>query len=411
MKHVKTVILAMMLAVPFVFVQSVSYGQEIPNFTTNNTINVNGSSIVIQYGITGGKLVAINADVPSKSLTVSIQSTGDGVLDMALPRALIDARQDGADTHFTILVNNHGTNYNEVESYADRILSVPFHLGAEKIQIIGNQMYAQTSNSSASPSPIMQSPYTDNPPDIDGKWTTSSEWNEATAIGLGKNDSKMYVLTQHDSNFVYVMADIVSDHTTPSDSQLMRYNFLMLFDRDDYKGDIALGNKEIGIGTSLAYLNGTQIGSNFGSPVWTYDNQSAAVDIVTPAGYNSSVGFSSTNDPFDSSQDHRIYEFRIPVSLLHKSDKYGFSLQAHACHSQILAAQCTPIYLLTWPADAIMSVPATHGILELINESSMQPIETTTSNNLQYLIMGVIITILIAGTAVYVIARKKKVAA
>jgi hypothetical protein len=162
------------LAIPFVSVQNVSYGQELPSFTTNNAINVNGSSFVIPYGITGGKLVSVNTDIPSKSLIVSIQSTGDGILNMTLPRTLIDARQDGDETHFTVLVNNHGTNYNEIESYADRTLSVPFHVGAEKIQIIGTQMLTQSSNSSANPIPVIQAQYTNNTPDIDGKCTTPS---------------------------------------------------------------------------------------------------------------------------------------------------------------------------------------------------------------------------------------------
>jgi hypothetical protein len=402
------ILIILVLAIPFVSVQNVSYGQELSSFTTNNAINVNGSSFVVPYGITGGKLVSVNTDIPSKSLIISIQSTGIGILNMTLPRTLIDARQDGDDTHFTVLVNNHGTNYKEIESYAYRTLSVPFQVGAEKIQIIGTQMLTQSSNSSANTIPVIKAQYTNNSPDIDGKWTTPSEWNETEAMGLEKNDSKMYILAQHDFNFVYVMADVVSDHTTPSDSQFMRYNFLMIFDRDNYQEDTTLGSKEIDVGTSFAYVNGTQISSNFGSHVWTYDNQSNAVDVVTPFGYNSSVGFSSTNDPFDSSHDHRIYEFRVPLSLLHKSDKYGFSLQAHACHSQDLASRCTPIYLLAWPPSVIMSVPSSHGILELTNESSVQPVEVTVLNNLQYMIIGIIVIAIMVGIAVYMIARKRR---
>jgi hypothetical protein len=398
----------LVLAIAFVFVQNVSYGQEIPSFTTNNALKVNGTKFVIPYGITGGKLISMNVDVPSKSLIVLIHSTGDGVLNMTLPRALVDARQDGDDTHFTVLVNNHGANYNEIESYTDRTLSLPFHLGAEKIQIVGTQMFTQSSNSSANSPPIIRALYTTNPPDIDGKWTVPSEWNETTAVESEKNGSKMYILAQRDSNFVYVMADVVGDRTTPSDSRLTHYNLLMIFDRDNYQGDTTLRNKEIGIGTSLAYVNGTQINSNFGSQVWTYDNQSNAVDVVTPIGYNSSVGFSSTNDPFDSNHGHRIYEFRIPISLLHKSDKYGFSLQAHACHNQALASQCMPIYLLAWPADTIMSVPSSHGVLELINESSIQSVEITRSDKSQFVVIGIIIAGVITAMVVYVIARKRK---
>ena len=397
----------LVLVISFGFTQKVSHGQETPALVTNNTINVNGSNFLIQYGITGGKLVSINTDIPSNSLIISIQSTGEGNLTMTLPRTLIDAKQNGDDFHFKVLINNHGTSYDEVESTRDRTLTIPFLLGTEKIQIIGTQMLTQSSNSSANSPQVIEAPSTDNPPNIDGKWTNANEWDKTKAVSVEGNGSEMYILAQHDSNFVYVMTDIVTDHTTPSLAPLMRYEFLMFFDTDNYRGDI-LSGKEIGVGKRVTFVNGTQVSSNFGSEVWTYDNQSNAVDIVPPLGYNSSIGFSSANDPFDSSHDHRVYEFRIPVSLLHISDNYGFSLQAHACYSQVLNI-CSPIYTLTWPSGIIMSVPSLHGIMELTNGTSVvQPIVATTSNNSQSIVVGIIIAVGAAIIVTFVIMRKAR---
>jgi hypothetical protein len=409
--QMKTVAIMIVMAifVSFALVQNVSYGQKMPSFTTNSTVNVNGTNLTIPYSITNGKLISINTDLPSKSLIVLIQSTEKGTLNLTLPRILIDAKQVGGDTHYIVLINNHGTNYAEIESYTSRTLSIPFPLGAEKILVIGTQMLTQISNQSSSPPQVIQAPSTDSPPDIDGKWTTPSEWNTMTATELENNGSKMYVLALHDSNFVYVMADIVSDNTQPSDSEFMRYNLVMIFDRGDYQRDTTLGINEIGVGTSLTFINGTQISNNFGSQVWTYDNQRNAVDIAAPSGYNSSMGFSSANDPFDSSHDHRIYEFRIPISLLNKSDSYGFSMQAHACHSLNLGSQCTPIYLFIWPNGTIMSVPASHGILQLTNEiSAGQPVGVTISYNSQTIIEGIIVAAIATAIAVYAVARKRK---
>jgi hypothetical protein len=371
--HTKTIVILiiLVLVISFGFTQKYSHGQEMPAFTTNNIININGSNLVIQYGITGGKLASINTDIQSKSLIISIQSTGNGNLTMILPRTLIDATENGSDTHFTVLINNHGASYDEVESFIHRTLSIPFRLGTDKIQVIGTQILAKNSNSS-NPPPIIESTSTDNPPSIDGKWTTPSEWDKTKAVRVAGNGSEMYILAQHDSNFVYVMTDIVTDHTSPSDSRLMRYEILMYFDTNNYQGDI-LGSEDIGIGKLFTFINGTQVASNFGSEVWTYDNQKNSIDIIPPLGYNSSMGFSSTNDPFDSSHDHRVYEFRIPISLLHNSDRYGFALQAHACYSQDLV-QCKPIYTLTWPSGIIISVPSLHGVLEL---SSMRSSSST----------------------------------
>jgi hypothetical protein len=186
----------LLLITYFGFAQTVSYGQEIPSFATNNTINVNGTNLVIQYGITAAKIVSINADTPSKSLIVLIQSTGDGILNMTLPRTLIDAKQNGDDTHFTVLVNNHGINYDEVESFTHRTLSIPFHLGTKDIRIIGTQMLMQSTNLSVNPPQAIKALSTDNPPIIDGKWSRPSEWNQTNASLVERNGSEMYVLAQ-----------------------------------------------------------------------------------------------------------------------------------------------------------------------------------------------------------------------
>jgi hypothetical protein len=55
-----------------------------------------------------------------------------------------------------------------------------------------------------------------------------------------------------------------------------------------------------------------------------------------------------------------------------------------------------------------MSVPSSHGILELTNESSVQPVEVTTSNNLQYMVIGIIVVTIMVGIAVYMTARKRR---
>ncbi|MGC1709959.1 MAG: hypothetical protein WA799_09205, partial [Nitrosotalea sp.] len=56
-----------------------------------STIPVDGTSYSLSYTITNGKVLDIKADPASKSLTVSIQTTGDGLLTITMPRALIDA--------------------------------------------------------------------------------------------------------------------------------------------------------------------------------------------------------------------------------------------------------------------------------------------------------------------------------
>ncbi|MDE1867517.1 MAG: hypothetical protein KGI08_07405, partial [Thaumarchaeota archaeon] len=127
------------------------------------------------------------------------------------------------------------------------------------------------------------------------------------------------------------------------------------------------------------------------------------IDLVPPSGYNSSMGFSSTNDPIESNYDHRLYEFRIPLSLLHNLDRYGISLKASACSGNNNSA-CSTFYALSWPSGTTMSIPSSHGVLELMDKTTGTQSEMTLPNNL-WLIVGGIISVI---TVLFVIRYKKK---
>ena len=101
--------------------------------------------------------------------------------------------------------------------------------------------------------------------------------------------------------------------------------------------------------------------------MWIYDEQGRSIDLTAPQDYNSSMNLSSTNDPFDSVHTHRVYEFKIPKSLVHTEDKYGFSLKAYTCLGKE-ANLCRANNIL-WPSNTVMSIPSTHGFLELTSES------------------------------------------
>jgi predicted secreted protein with PEFG-CTERM motif len=106
-----------------------------------STIPVDGTSYSISYTITNGKVLDIKADPASKSLTVSIQTTGNGVLTITMPRALIDAKNpDGTDAKFVVL-NDGQENTNATETMpagaTDRTLVIPFNNGTQQIEIVG----------------------------------------------------------------------------------------------------------------------------------------------------------------------------------------------------------------------------------------------------------------------------------
>jgi len=107
-----------------------------------NTMKVDGTDFSVTYSITNGKVLGIKADVQSKSLIVSISTTGDGVLTITLPRGLIDSQVNGQDEQFVVLNDaQENADFQETShTTTDRTLSIPFTDGTEEIEIIGTQI-------------------------------------------------------------------------------------------------------------------------------------------------------------------------------------------------------------------------------------------------------------------------------
>ena len=104
---------------------------------TDTTVSVEGSSDLIGYKITGGKLLSIMPDVEANSLIVSISATNDGSLTLTIPRSILDATINGEDDDFFILIDGEEVDFDETTTSTDRTLTIAFPAGAEEIEIIG----------------------------------------------------------------------------------------------------------------------------------------------------------------------------------------------------------------------------------------------------------------------------------
>ena len=105
-----------------------------------NTIQVDGTNMTVKYSITNGKVLGIKADTQSKSLIVAIQTTGNGVLTITLPRALIDSKNNGGvDEQYVVLTDGQESmDFQETTTTAaERTLTIPFEDGTQEIEIIG----------------------------------------------------------------------------------------------------------------------------------------------------------------------------------------------------------------------------------------------------------------------------------
>ena len=106
---------------------------------TDSTVSVQGSSDLIGYEITGGKLLSIMPDVDANSLIISIDATSDGTLKLTIPRSVLDAvLPDGTgDDDFFVLIDGEEVDFDETTTSTERILTIAFPAGAEEIEIIG----------------------------------------------------------------------------------------------------------------------------------------------------------------------------------------------------------------------------------------------------------------------------------
>ena|GEM_PF-754244 len=108
---------------------------------TNSDIRVQGSSDLVGYEITGGKLLSVMPDVDANSLIISVDAPEDGSLTLTIPRSVLDATINDGDDEFFVLVDGEEVDFEEYMplglTYEARALEIPFPAHAEEIEVIG----------------------------------------------------------------------------------------------------------------------------------------------------------------------------------------------------------------------------------------------------------------------------------
>ena len=102
------------------------------------TVKVDRTDFVLSYKITGGSVLSVTPDDEAHSLVIAIKTTSDGQLTITLPRALIDAKTNGEDDDFFVLIDGEEVEFDETTTSTDRTLTINFPDGAEEIEIIGS---------------------------------------------------------------------------------------------------------------------------------------------------------------------------------------------------------------------------------------------------------------------------------
>lgn len=100
---------------------------------------VTNTNFTVNYNIMDGKVSGMKLDLQSRALEISLQTSGNGTATIDLPRALIDSKvYKNTDGVFIVLEDGQEVLYKEIhKTIQDRVLSIPFKQGIEKIEIIG----------------------------------------------------------------------------------------------------------------------------------------------------------------------------------------------------------------------------------------------------------------------------------
>jgi predicted secreted protein with PEFG-CTERM motif len=114
--------------------------------TTQTTFDFTGgpggltvSGIRIDASLSNGSISRIQVDEDFNSLIITVRTgDNDGTLTITLPREVIDAKLNGADDEFIVLVDGEEAEYEETDTTAtSRTLSIAVPAGSSEIEIIG----------------------------------------------------------------------------------------------------------------------------------------------------------------------------------------------------------------------------------------------------------------------------------
>jgi hypothetical protein len=149
---------------------------------------------------------------------------------------------------------------------------------------------------------------------FDGRWTDEYEWKESSYNKIDFDDNTNIILrSAHQGNFIYVQINAKTDFILDkgSDNAIVCFDTkndkTILAQKDDYCFSTTLNGKN-----SFTYQGGSPfaLSGNFEK-------------IPNHKGF---VAIGSTSGKYDrySIYQHPVYEFKIPLDVLGRSDNYGF---------------------------------------------------------------------------------------
>ena len=175
---------------------------------------------------------------------------------------------------------------------------------------------------------------------VDGKWTRPNEWTDTSNTTF---DETVRFHVKHDEQFLYFLVDFISDTTSlAGDTGRIHldtnHDHGTVLSTDDYTFAIHWAEED---SWAASMMRGA--GDEWGAATKPVD------------GFLAGSSFDASNDPYSTSP-HRIYEFRIPKTILGPLTTFGLCV---SCKSGLSGPW------LIWPSGATAIKPNRWGDLEI----------------------------------------------
>jgi len=177
------------------------------------------------------------------------------------------------------------------------------------------------------------------PAQIDGKWTSKTEWVDASETKIADEKLTAYLRMKHDEIFIYVLIDFISDRGLERSGDFA----VVCLDTLNNGGEVPSGDDYCFYRITRAgnFLNGIMQGNGM---EWVVLQQSRVYDPYgTSESFKGRIRYSHLNNPYDSVNSHVSYEFRIPIVSYGINEMMGFYVYANDGYANDF---------LQWPADA-----------------------------------------------------------
>lgn len=141
MKSLTKFVMLGLLLIPFAVI--VNIGNVFAAEEGKMTVTYGDKSFNVEASLSNGsvKSIDVDPDFTSLLLTVETSATDDGELMITLPRELVDAKNNGADDSFIVLVDGDEVDYEEHHTTdTERALTIQLPAGVAEVEIVGSQV-------------------------------------------------------------------------------------------------------------------------------------------------------------------------------------------------------------------------------------------------------------------------------